>query len=70
MKTELKCSGERQEQLVKIMEKHKDEINKNVYLPLLIECLVEGGLDFFDDARTMIELAGLNLKDSDFTRLK
>ena len=61
MKAELKCSGERQEQL---------EINKNVYLPLLIECLVEGGLDFFDDARTMIELAGLNLKDSDFTRLK
>ena len=69
MELRLKSAGGK-EQVEKVMEKHKDEINKSCFLPLFIDCIVEGGLALFDDVRTILETAGIDLKEADFTRLK
>ena len=53
-----------------LMEKHKNSIGNYYFLPIFIEALVEGGIDFFDELRGYFEKAGIDLKEGDFTRLK
>lgn len=53
-----------------LLKKHKDDINKNVFLPMFIESLVECGIELFEELRALFEKAGIDLKNADFTRLK
>lgn len=58
------------ERCKKLIEKHKNSIENEYFLPIFLEALVEGGLDLFDDVRTILETAGIDIKEGDFTRLK
>lgn len=58
------------ERCKKLIEKHANSIENNYFLPIFLEALVEGGIEFFDELRGYFEKAGLDLKEADFTRLK
>lgn len=53
-----------------LIEKHKNSIENEYFLPIFLEALVEGGIEFFDELRGYFEEAGIDLKEGDFTRLK
>lgn len=53
-----------------ILVKHKEELKNNVMLPLFVDALVTGGITFFDEIRTLLEAANIDLKTMDFSRLK
>lgn len=53
-----------------ILVKHKEELKNSVMLPLFINALVTGGISFFDEIRTLLEAANIDLKTIDFSRLK
>lgn len=53
-----------------MLVKHKDEISNSVMLPLFVDALVTGGITFFDEIRTLLEAANIDLKTIDFSRLK
>ncbi len=53
-----------------LIEKHKNSIENEYFLPIFVEALVEGGIEFFDELRGYFEKAGIDLKEGDFTRLK
>lgn len=53
-----------------MLVKHKDEISNSVLLPLFVDVLVTGGITFFDEIRTLLEAANIDLKTIDFSRLK
>lgn len=52
-----------------LIEKHKYSIENEYFLPIFVEALVEGGIEFFDELREYFEEAGIDLKEGDFTRL-
>lgn len=52
-----------------LIEKHKKSIENNYFLPMFLEALVEGGIEFFDELRDCLEKAGIDLKEADFTQL-
>ena len=52
-----------------LIEKHKKAIENKYFLPIFIEALVDGGIDFFDELRDCLEKAGIDLKEWDFTQL-
>lgn len=58
------------QQMITFLEKHKDEIKNCVFLPVFIEALVVGGIELFDEVRNTFELAGVDLTNADFSRLK
>lgn len=58
------------ERCKKLIEKHKNSIENEYFLPTFVEALVEGGIEFFDELREYFEEAGIDLKEGDFTRLK
>ena len=58
------------ERCKKLIEKHKNSIKNEYFLPIFVEALVEGGIEFFDELRGYFEKAGIDLKEGDFTRLK
>lgn len=58
------------ERCQKLIEKHKNSIENSYFLPIAVEALVEGGIEFFDELRECFEEAGIDLKEGDFTRLK
>ena len=64
---EIKTMSER---CKKLIEKHKNALENNYFLPIFLESLVEGGIEFFDELREYFEEAGIDLKEGDFTRLK
>lgn len=45
-----------------IFIKHKEEINKSVLLPLFIDALITGGITLFDEVRSLLENAGINIE--------
>ena len=53
-----------------LIEKHKNSIENEYFLPNFLEALVEGGIEFFDELRGYFEEAGIDLKEGDFSRLK
>lgn len=53
-----------------LIEKHKNSIENEYFLPIFLEALVEGGIEIFDELRGYFEEAGIDLKEGDFTRLK
>ena len=53
-----------------LIEKHKNSIENEYFLPIFLEALVEGGIEFFDELRGYFEEAGIDLKEGNFTRLK
>lgn len=53
-----------------LIEKHKNSIENEYFLPIFVEALVEGGIEFFDELRGYFEEAGIDLKEGDFSRLK
>lgn len=53
-----------------LIEKHKNSIENEYFLPIFLEALVEGGIEFFDELRGYFEEAGIDLKEGDFSRLK
>lgn len=53
-----------------LIEKHKNSLENSYFLPIFLEALVEGGIEFFDELRECLEKAGIDLKEGDFTRLK
>lgn len=53
-----------------LIERHKDDINKYIFLPIFIEALVEGGIELFDELRAVFEEVDVDFKKVDFTRLK
>lgn len=57
------------ERCEKLIEKHKKSIENSYFLPIFIEALVEGGIEFFDELRGYFEKAGIDLKEVDFTQL-
>lgn len=50
----------------KLIEKHKSSIGNNYFLPIFVEALVEGGIEFFDELRECLEAADIELKEVDF----
>lgn len=42
--------------------KHREEINKSVLLPLFIDALITGGITLFDEVRSLLENAGINIE--------
>lgn len=58
------------ERCKKLIGKHKNSIENEYFLPIFVEALVEGGIEFFDELRGYFEEAGIDLKVGDFTRLK
>lgn len=58
------------ERCKKLIEKHKNSIENEYFLPIFLEALVEGGIEFFDELRECFEEADIDLKEADFTRLK
>lgn len=57
------------ERCQKLIEKHKNSIENEYFLPIFLETLVEGGIEFFDELRGYFEEAGIDIKEGDFTRL-
>lgn len=53
-----------------LIEKHKELIDKKIFLPVFTEALIEGGIECFDLLRRLIETIGIDLKEIDFTRLR
>ncbi len=49
-----------------LIEKHKKSLENGYLLPIFVEALVEGGIEFFDELRGYLEAAGIDLKDVDF----
>lgn len=49
-----------------LIEKHKKSLENNYFLPIFVEALVEGGIEFFDELRGYFEEAGIDLKEVDF----
>lgn len=58
------------ERCQKLIEKHKNSIENEYFLPIFVEALVEGSIEFFDELRGYFEEAGIDLKEGDFSRLK
>ena len=58
------------EKLKNLIKKYEDDINKNIFLPIFIESLIDGGIELFDKLRTVFEDVGVDFKSVDFTRLK
>ena len=58
------------ERCKRLIEKHKNSIENEYFLPIFVEALVEGGIELFDELRGYFEDAGIDLKEADFTRLK
>lgn len=58
------------ERCKKLIEKHKNALENNYFLPIFLEALVEGGIEFFDELRGYFEEVGIDLKEGDFSRLK
>lgn len=58
------------ERCKKLIEKHKNSLENEYFLPIFVEALVDGGIEFFDELRAYFEDAGIDLKEADFTRLK
>ncbi len=54
------------ERCKKLIEKHKKSIENEYFLPIFVEALVEGGIEFFDELRESLEEAGIDLKEVDF----
>lgn len=54
---------ERCEELIK---KHKNSLENDYLLPIFVEALVDGGIEFFDELRGYLEAAGIDLKDVNF----
>ena len=53
-----------------LIEKHKNSLENSCFLPIFLEALVEGGIEFFDELREYFEEVDIDLKEGDFTRLK
>lgn len=54
------------ERCKKLIEKHKNSIENEYFLPIFVEALVEGGIEFFDELRGYFEEVGIYLKEVDF----
>lgn len=54
------------ERCKKLIEKHKNSIENEYFLPIFVETLVEGGIEFFDELRGYFEKAGIDLKEVNF----
>lgn len=54
------------ERCQKLIEKHKNSIENEYFLPIFVEALVEGGIEFFDELRGYFEKAGIDLKEVNF----
>lgn len=54
------------ERCQKLIEKHKNSIENSYFLPIFVEALVEGGIEFFDELRECLEEADIDLKEVDF----
>ena len=54
------------ERCKKLTEKHKNSIENEYFLPIFVEALVEGGIEFFDELRGYFEKAGIDLKEVNF----
>lgn len=53
-----------------LIKKYEDNINAQIFLPVFIEALVEGGVELFDELRAVFKEIGVDFKNVDFTRLK
>ena len=49
-----------------LIEKHKKSLENEYFLPIFVEALVEGGIEFFDELRGYFDEAGIDLKEMDF----
>ena len=65
-----KETKEMTERCKNLIEKHKNSLENSYFLPIFLEALVEGGIEFFDELRECLEKAGIDLKEGDFIRLK
>lgn len=54
------------ERCKKLIEKHKNSIENDYFLPIFLEALVEGGIEFFDELRGYFEEVDIDLKEVDF----
>ena len=58
------------ERVKKLIEKHRGELEDNIIVPMFLEALIVGGTGFVDELRAVMEDAGIDLSEMDFTRLK
>lgn len=54
------------ERCKKLIEKHKNSLENEYFLPIFVEALVEGGIELFDELRGYFEDAGIDLKEVKF----
>lgn len=54
------------ERCKKLIEKHANSIDNSYFLPIFVEALVEGSLEFFDELRECFEKADIDLKEVKF----
>ena len=50
------------ERCQKLIEKHKNSIENSYFLPIFLESLVEGGIEFFDEYASILKKQAQILK--------
>ena len=58
------------EKCKKIIEEHKNSIEKGYFLPVFLAALLKGGIELFDELRAHFEDAGIELTNEYFKNRK